>query len=57
VVDARQPDCPVNGQVGNTLSDNAEASNVACPAELVDAGSKMPATSNGTWSYEREEQF
>jgi alpha-L-fucosidase len=51
-----QPDCLVNGRIGNALGDYAEARDNAIPAELVDADWETPATINDTWGYKRDDQ-
>lgn len=46
-----QPDCLVNGRIGNGLGDYAEARDNAIPDELLDADWETPATINDTWGY------
>lgn len=46
-----QPDCLVNGRLGNALGDYAEARDNAIPEALVEADWETPATINDTWGY------
>ena len=46
-----QPDCLVNGRLGNALGDYAEAGDNAIPEELVEADWETPATINDTWGF------
>lgn len=46
-----QPDCLVNGRLGNALGDYGEAGDNRIPEELVDADWETPATINDTWGY------
>jgi alpha-L-fucosidase len=46
-----QPDCLVNGRIGNTLGDYAEARDNAYPDAAVDADWETPATLNDTWGF------
>ncbi|MGI6206804.1 MAG: alpha-L-fucosidase [Anaerolineae bacterium] len=46
-----QPDCLVNGRLGNALGDYAEAGDNAIPEELVQVDWETPATINDTWGY------
>ncbi len=46
-----QPDCLVNGRIGNGLGDYAQARDNAIPSSLVDADWETPATINDTWGY------
>lgn len=46
-----QPDCLVNGRIGNGLGDYAEAADNTIPAEKLDVDWETPATINDTWGY------
>ncbi len=46
-----QPDCLVNGRLGNALGDYAEAGDNRIPDGLVEADWETPATINDTWGY------
>jgi alpha-L-fucosidase len=46
-----QPECLVNGRIGNGLGDYAEARDNVIPAEQVDADWETPATINDTWGF------
>ncbi len=46
-----QPDCLVNGRIGNGLGDYAEARDNRIPDSLVDMDWEVPATINDTWGY------
>ena len=50
-----QPDCLVNGRIGNGLGDYAEAGDNRIPAELVDADWETPATINDTWAFKTDD--
>jgi alpha-L-fucosidase len=50
-----QPDCLVNGRIGNALGDYAEARDNAFPDTLVDADWETPATINDTWGFKRDD--
>jgi alpha-L-fucosidase len=51
-----QPDCLVNGRIGNALGDYAEARDNAIPESLVDADWETPATINDTWGFKRDDE-
>ncbi|MGQ9553947.1 MAG: alpha-L-fucosidase [Anaerolineae bacterium] len=55
LVHVLQPDCLVNGRVGNDLGDYAEAGDNRIPEELVDADWETPATINDTWGYKKDD--
>lgn len=46
-----QPDCLVNGRIGNDLGDYAETGDNAIPTRAVDADWEVPATINDTWGF------
>lgn len=46
-----QPDCLVNGRIGNGLGDYAESADNAIPSELLDVDWETPATINDTWGF------
>lgn len=50
-----QPDCLVNGRIGNGLGDYAEAGDNRIPAELVDSDWETPATINDTWAFKTDD--
>jgi alpha-L-fucosidase len=50
-----QPDCLVNGRIGNALGDYAEASDNAIPDALPDADWETPATINDTWGFRQDD--
>ena len=50
-----QPDCLVNGRIGNGLGDYAEARDNAIPEALVDADWETPATINDTWGFKKDD--
>ena len=50
-----QPDCLVNGRIGNELGDYAEARDNAIPTELPDADWETPATINDTWGFKKDD--
>jgi alpha-L-fucosidase len=52
-VHAIQPDCLVNGRIGNALGDYAEAGDNAIPLAEVQADWETPATINDTWGFKR----
>jgi alpha-L-fucosidase len=51
-----QPDCLVNGRIGNGLGDYAESSDNAIPGELLDVDWETPATINDTWGFMHDDQ-
>lgn len=51
-----QPDCLVNGRIGNGLGDYAEARDNRIPDRLVDMDWEVPATINDTWGYKWYDQ-
>jgi alpha-L-fucosidase len=51
-----QPDCLVNGRIGNGLGDYAEARDNRIPDSLVDMDWEVPATINDTWGYKSYDQ-
>src|SRR5205823_182898 len=50
-----QPDCLVNGRIGNALGDYAEARDNRIPDDLVDADWEVPATINDTWGFKKDD--
>ena len=46
-----QPDCLVNGRLGNHLGDYASARDNAIPGQVMDADWETPATINDTWAF------
>jgi alpha-L-fucosidase len=46
-----QPDCLVNGRVGNARGDYASAGDNTIPPAVVDADFETPATINDTWGF------
>ncbi|CAA9563876.1 MAG: GH29 [uncultured Thermomicrobiales bacterium] len=50
-----QPDCLVNGRVGNALGDYAEARDNAFPDAAVAMDWETPATINDTWGYKHDD--
>ena len=51
LVHTLQPDCLVNGRIGNGLGDYAEARDNAIPGGAVEGDWETPATINDTWGY------
>jgi alpha-L-fucosidase len=52
-VHAIQPECLVNGRIGNRLGDYTEAGDNAIPSAEVQADWETPATINDTWAFKR----
>jgi alpha-L-fucosidase len=52
-VHAIQPDCLVNGRIGNGLGDYAEAGDNRYPLLALEADWETPATINDTWAFKR----
>ncbi len=50
-----QPECLVNGRIGNELGDYAEARDNAIPTERPDADWETPATINDTWGFKKDD--
>jgi alpha-L-fucosidase len=48
-----QPDCLVNGRIGNGLGDYAETGDNRIPSAEVQADWETPATINDTWGFKR----
>jgi alpha-L-fucosidase len=46
-----QPDCLVNGRIGNGLGDYAESGDNVIPTEQLQSDWEVPATINDTWGY------
>lgn len=51
LVHALQPDCLVNGRLGNHLGDYASARDNVIPGAVMQADWETPATINDTWGY------
>src|SRR5262249_22611430 len=54
-VHALQPDCLVNGRVGNHVGDYASTRDNATPAELLELDWESPVTINDTWSFKADD--
>jgi alpha-L-fucosidase len=52
-VHAIQPDCLVNGRIGNGLGDYAEMGDNRIPSAELQADWETPATINDTWAFKR----
>lgn len=50
-----QPDCLVNGRVGNHLGDYASAGDNRIPGMLLEADFETPATINDTWGFKKDD--
>ncbi len=50
-----QPDCLVNGRLGNHLGDYASARDNVIPGQTLDADWETPATINDTWGFKAED--
>jgi alpha-L-fucosidase len=50
-----QPDCLVNGRVGNDLGDYAETRDNVIPSDTLTSDWEVPATINDTWGYKRND--
>jgi len=50
-----QPECLVNGRIGNGLGDYAQTRDNVIVGELPDADWETPATINDTWGYKRDD--
>lgn len=55
LVHSLQPDCLVNGRIGNALGDYAEARDNRIPDAAVDEDWEVPATINDTWGYKADD--
>jgi alpha-L-fucosidase len=55
LVHAIQPNCLVNGRIGNGLGDYAESRDNVIPAEELQFDWEVPATINDTWGYKRHD--
>ena len=51
-----QPDCLVNGRIGNGLGDYAESRDNVIPTEQLQSDWEVPATINDTWGYKTSDQ-
>jgi alpha-L-fucosidase len=56
LVHALQPDCLVNGRIGNALGDYAEARDNAFPDAAVGMDWETPATINDTWGFKAHDR-
>ena len=52
-----QPDCLVNGRLGNHLGDYASARDNVIPGQTLDADWETPATINDTWGFKAEDHY
>jgi len=50
-----QPDCLVNGRIGNGLGDYAESRDNAIPGERLGEDWEVPATINDTWGFKTDD--
>jgi len=50
-----QPDCLVNGRLGNGLGDYGEAGDNRYPDQLLDQDWEVPATINDTWGFKSDD--
>jgi alpha-L-fucosidase len=50
-----QPDCLVNGRIGNGLGDYAESRDNVIPGERLDEDWEVPATINDTWGFKSDD--
>jgi alpha-L-fucosidase len=50
-----QPDCLVNGRIGNDIGDYAETRDNLVPEDLVEADWENPATINDTWGFKTDD--
>jgi alpha-L-fucosidase len=53
LVHSIQPDCLVNGRIGNGLGDYAESRDNVIPTAELQVDWEVPATINDTWGYKR----
>lgn len=51
-----QPDCLVNGRIGNGLGDYAQAGDNRIPATAVGGEWEVPATLNDTWGFKADDE-
>jgi alpha-L-fucosidase len=56
LVHSIQPDCLVNGRIGNGLGDYAESRDNVIPTEELQNDWEVPATINDTWGYKTGDQ-
>jgi alpha-L-fucosidase len=50
-----QPECVVNGRIGNGLGDYAETHDNVIPGERLDQDWEVPATINDTWGFKSDD--
>lgn len=55
LVHAIQPDCLVNGRVGNQIGDYATCGDNVIPSELLEIDWETPATMNDTWGFKTDD--
>lgn len=56
LVHGLQPDCLVNGRIGNGLGDYAQAGDNRIPDGVVGGEWEVPATLNNTWGYRADDE-
>jgi alpha-L-fucosidase len=56
LVHSLQPECLVNGRIGNGLGDYAETRDNIIPAARVEADWEVPATINDTWGFKSDDE-
>jgi alpha-L-fucosidase len=56
LVHALQPECLVNGRIGNGLGDYAETRDNVIPSAQVEADWEVPATINDTWGFKTDDE-
>jgi alpha-L-fucosidase len=56
LVHSIQPDCLVNGRIGNGLGDYAESRDNVIPTEQLQSDWEVPATINDTWGFKARDQ-
>jgi alpha-L-fucosidase len=56
LVHSIQPECLVNGRIGNGLGDYAESRDNVVPTEELDNDWEVPATINDTWGFKTSDQ-
>lgn len=50
-----QPECLVNGRIGNEMGDYAEARDNVVPSEFLDTDWETPATIGDSWGYKQDD--
>lgn len=56
LVHTLQPNCLVNGRIGNGLGDYAETGDNAIPGQRLDEDWEVPATINDTWGFKTDDR-